>query len=205
MRVLAHAFGQRYDLPIPLWLFVLGGALVVIASFLLIVPRGASAATAGDPGHVDAVEEEERATALDGSWVRGLHPVWGVASVVWLAFLIWCGLTGSQEVAENIVVTWFWLLVWIAVPLSVAVIGDWTQPVNPFAFLSKMADAPRVRASLLGSADPVRWPDWLGWWPAVALMWTRRSRSSGALLWTVRGSAGCTRSGELWQFCGSRS
>ena len=169
MTVLAHAFGQRYDLPIPLWLFVLGGALVVIASFLLIVPRGASAATAGDTGHVDAAEEEERATALDGSWVRGRHPVWGVASVVWLAFLIWCGLTGSQEVAENILVTWFWLLVWIAVPLSVALIGDWTQPVNPFAFLSKVADAPRLRASVLGSPDPVRWPDWLGWWPAVAI------------------------------------
>ena len=40
MRVLAHAFGPRYDLPIPLYLFVLGGALVVIASFLLVLPHG---------------------------------------------------------------------------------------------------------------------------------------------------------------------
>src|SRR6059058_660915 len=169
MTVLAHAFGQRYDLPIPLWLFVLGGALVVIASFLLIVPRGAAAALAGDIEHVDAEVEEQRAAELDGSWVRGLRPVWGALSVLWLAFLIWCGLTGSEEVAENIVVTWLWLLVWIAVPLSVALIGDWTQPVNPYAFLSKIADAPRLRASLLGGPDAVRWPDWLGWWPAVVL------------------------------------
>src|SRR3954453_13762270 len=87
MTVLAHAFGQRYDLPIPLWLFVLGGALVVIASFLLIVPRGASTAVAGDSEHIDAEQEEERAAALDGSSVRGLHPVWGALSVLWLAFL----------------------------------------------------------------------------------------------------------------------
>jgi hypothetical protein len=169
MTVLAHAFGARYDLPIPLWLFVLGGALVVIASFLLIVPRGGSAAVAGQAEHVDAEVEEQRAAALDGAWGRGLHPLWGVLSVLWLAFLIWCGLTGSEEVAENIVVTWLWLVVWIAVPLTVALIGDWTQPVNPFAFLAKVADVPRLRAAILGGDDPVRWPDWLGWWPAVVL------------------------------------
>ena len=97
MTVLAHAFGQRYDLPIPLWLFVLGGALVVIASFLLIVPRGAAAVLADDTEHVDAEVEEQRGAALDGAWIRGLHPAWGVLSVLWLAFLIWCGLTGSEE------------------------------------------------------------------------------------------------------------
>ena len=34
---MAHAFGQRYDLPLPLWLFVAGGALTVIISFIIIV------------------------------------------------------------------------------------------------------------------------------------------------------------------------
>ena len=35
MTVLAHAFGARFDLPIPLWVFVVSGAAIVIASFLL--------------------------------------------------------------------------------------------------------------------------------------------------------------------------
>jgi hypothetical protein len=167
MEILAHAFGKRYDLPIPLWLFVIGGALVVIASFLLIAPRGrAHAVTETDAGSDAAAVEEP---AGDGAWIRGLHPVWGTLAVIWLAFLIWCGLVGSQEVAENIIITWLWLLVWIAVPLTVAIVGDWTQPVNPYAFLSKIADAPALRRAVLGSPDPVRWPDWLGWWPAVAL------------------------------------
>src|SRR5438270_1365637 len=149
MTVLAHAFGKRYDLPIPLLLFVLRGPLVVIASFLLIVPRGASAAVAGDAQHVDAEVEEQRGAALDGAWIRGLHPVWGGLAVLWLAFMIWCGLIGSAEVAENIIVTWLWLLVWIAVPLTVALLGDWTQPVNPFAFLFKVADPPRLHTAVL--------------------------------------------------------
>jgi hypothetical protein len=167
MEILAHAFGKRYDLPIPLWLFVIGGALVVIASFLLIAPRGRARAIADPHGHSVATAAED--PARDAAWIRGLHPGWGTLSVIWLAFLIWCGLIGSQEVAENIIVTWLWLLVWIAVPLSVAIVGDWTQPVNPFAFLSKVADSAALRRAVLGSPDPVRWPDWLGWWPAVVL------------------------------------
>jgi hypothetical protein len=159
MLVLAHAFGKRYDLPIPLWLFVVGGALVVLASFVLVVPRGAR----------QHRPEETEAEPADGAWLRGLHPIWGTLATLWLGFLIWCGWVGSQEVAENIIVTWLWLLVWIAVPLTVAIVGDWTQPVNPFAFLSKLADAPALRRVVLGSPEPVRWPAWLGWWPAVVL------------------------------------
>jgi hypothetical protein len=160
--VLAHAFGKRYDLPIPLYLFVLGGALVVIVSFLLVVPRG--------NGHTD--EESDRTPegfADEAAHLRRPHPIWGVLSTLWLAFLIWCGIVGSQEVAENIIVTWLWLIVWIAVPLTVAVIGDWTQPFNPFNFLARAADSPRLRRTALGGEEPIRWPGWLGWWPAAAL------------------------------------
>ena len=34
--VLAHGFGERYDLPLPLWLYVSGGGIVVFSSFLAI-------------------------------------------------------------------------------------------------------------------------------------------------------------------------
>ena len=41
------AFGKRYDLPVPLWLFVFCGAAVVFLSFLLVLPR--AVAEAGVP------------------------------------------------------------------------------------------------------------------------------------------------------------
>ena len=41
--MLAHAFGQRYTLPLPLLLFVLGGAVAVGASFLVVLPRTVAA------------------------------------------------------------------------------------------------------------------------------------------------------------------
>src|SRR5918992_1227802 len=41
----AHGFGQTYDLPIPLWLYLYGAAAAVLASF---VPIGLFAGRAGD-------------------------------------------------------------------------------------------------------------------------------------------------------------
>jgi hypothetical protein len=151
---LAHAFGQRYDLPIPLLLFVIGGALVVIFSFLLILNRDVAPGDAPAPD----VPPDTRP-----------HPAWGALSVVVLAFLVWVGLAGTQEVSENILPTIFWLLVWIAVPLSCGLIGDWTRPVNPFAALARLADTTAVRRAVLARQSPVPWPAGLGWWPAVAL------------------------------------
>ncbi len=31
----AHAYGERYDLPVPLWMNVTGGSAVVVLSFLM--------------------------------------------------------------------------------------------------------------------------------------------------------------------------
>jgi hypothetical protein len=153
--VLAHAFGQRYELPIPLLLFVLGGAVVVIASFLLVFRQ--------------RVERHARPSLPDETHLQPLLPVWAAGSLLLLAALIVAGVVGSQEVPENVLPTTIWVLVWVAVPLSCGLLGDWTQAVNPFANLAKLTDSPRLRHVLLGGADPVGWPPRLGWWPAVAL------------------------------------
>ncbi|GAC1445589.1 MAG: hypothetical protein NVSMB55_27460 [Mycobacteriales bacterium] len=153
---LAHAFGKRYDLPIPLVLFVVGGALVVVASFVLIVRRGAGAADPDD-------------RARDAPPTRRPHPLPGALAVVVTAGLTWIGLVGSQTIAENILPTVFWLLVWIAVPLSCGLLGDWTRPVNPFAALARWTDNAGLRRVILARDTPLPWPSWLGWWPAVGL------------------------------------
>ena len=35
--VYAHGFGERYDLPVPLWLYIWGAAAVVLISFIAII------------------------------------------------------------------------------------------------------------------------------------------------------------------------
>ena len=152
--ILAHAFGQRYTLPLPLLLFVVAGAVVVLVSFLLVAPRAVGPGEATVPA--DHVPLEPRS------------PVLNTVSVLALVAFIGCGILGSQEVPENIVPTVFWLVVWVAVPLSCGLLGDWTRSVNPLRALARTADSPALRRRLLGSTQPVPWPSWLAWWPAAA-------------------------------------
>ena len=156
--MLAHAFGQRYDLPLPLLLFVAGGAVVVLASFALMMATQAQADVAPDTGQV-----------ADDAAPSRVRPVPAGLSILALVLFVACGVLGSQEVAENLVPTVFWLVIWIAVPLSCGVLGDWTRPVNPFAALAALCDRPGLRRVILGSEETVAWPSWLGWWPATVL------------------------------------
>ncbi len=158
--VVAHAFGKRYDLPVPLWLFVIGGAAVVFVSFLVVLPRAVAPASAGEARFSDRIR------------LRRPAPVrWIVAGLIAVALML-CGWFGSSAVAENIVPSFFWLAVWVATPISCGLLGDWTRAVNPFAALARACDRPGLRSALLGDERVVGWPRRLGWWPAVAFFFT---------------------------------
>jgi hypothetical protein len=150
----AHAFGQRYELPLPLAFFVVGGAAVVFLSFLLIFRRTVAAQT-------------PRAEQTDEAALPRLRAVPAALAVAVFIGLILAGILGAQELAENIVPTAFWVAIWIAIPLSCAIVGDWTASVSPLGVLARLADSPAARRALLGDARPLSWPRWLGWWPAV--------------------------------------
>jgi hypothetical protein len=152
--ILAHAFGERYDLPIPLILFVLGGGLVVLLSFALVLRRRIA---------YDEVLGDDADRPAPGSYVGG------ALALVVTAGLVYAGLAGKQELNDNILPTMFWLIVWVAVPMACGLIGDFTRSVNPFATLARLADKASVRRVLLARETPLPWPRRLGWWPAAAL------------------------------------
>jgi hypothetical protein len=148
-----HAFGERYELPLPLWLFVVGGAAVVLLSFLLVLRRQSTPMP------------EERAP--DVVPLRGFHPVAGPLSIAVTLLVGLTGVLGMQETSENIAPLFFWVGIWIVVPLTVGLLGDWSRPVNPFANLARLGSAPALRRAVLGRRQPLEWT--FGWWPAVAL------------------------------------
>ena len=151
--LIAHAFGARYDLPVPLWMFVLGAGLVVLASFALVAQREI---------------REARLLGADGQVALQIGPLRSLLSLAVTGFLVVAGIYGSQEIAENMLPTAFWLLAWIAIPISCGLVGDWTPSLNPFAILARLADRDDLRRSLIGG-PPLGWPEKLGWWPATAL------------------------------------
>jgi len=150
---LGHAFGERYELPLPLWLFVVGGAAVVLLSFLLVLRRTTA------PMPADAPE--------DVVPLRAFHPVAGSLSVLVTALIGLTGVLGMQETSENIAPLFFWVGLWIVVPLTVGLLGDWSQPVNPFANLARLGNSSSLRKTVLARTEPLRWS--FGWWPAFVL------------------------------------
>jgi hypothetical protein len=153
--VLAHAFGERFDLPVSIWLVMISGAAVVIASFLFVFRR--------------VVIDREGAAAPDIVDVRREHPMWSVAAVVLTFGVALAGIFGAQAQAENIATTMFWIVVWLVLPLSCGVLGDWTASVNPFGAVARWADSARLRRVLIGRDGPLGWSERVNWWPAALL------------------------------------
>lgn len=148
-----HAFGARYELPLPLWMFVVGGAAVVFLSFLLVLRRTTV------PMPTDALE--------DVVPLRAFHPVAGPLSILITLAVAYTGIAGSQELAESIAPLFFWVGMWIVVPLTNGIIGDWSRPVNPFANVARLTNNERLRKLVLARAQPLAWT--FRWWPAVSL------------------------------------
>jgi hypothetical protein len=155
--VLDHAFGERYDSPVPLALFLLAGAAVVLASFALVAGRSV------------APPAQDYDAARDDVVRRHVGRVWSLVSVVTLGLLVVVGLVGTEEVARNLLPVAFWLVVWVVVPLVVGLAGDVTQRLNPFAAIAQATDRPGLRQAVLGSPTVLPWPKALGWWAFAAL------------------------------------
>ena len=139
-----HAFGARYDLPAPLYLFLIGAGVVVFISFLLVLRRPVA---------------RQRPAGDDVPPVPHLSSWLGWLMFVVAVVLILGGLFGAQSTPDNTIVTAFWLVFWIAVPISVAVVGNYWPYISPL----------NVIARLVGTRARLEWPAWLGYWPATIL------------------------------------
>ena len=139
-----HAFGTRYDLPAPLYLFLIGAGAVVFVSFLLVLQRPVV--------RVQPTGDDLPPVPKTPSWPGWLMVLLSLA-------LIYGGLYGSQSTPDNVIVTAFWLVFWIGVPISVAVIGNYWPYISPL----------NVVARLVGPRPRLEWPAWWGYWPATIL------------------------------------
>jgi hypothetical protein len=133
----AHGFGQRYDLPVPLWLYVVGAAATVAVSFAVVgmFVRG----TSGSGMY-------PRLNLLQLPVGRFLaYPVClfclKLVSAGLFILLILAGLLGHQNPAKNLAPTLVWVIWWVGLAYVSALVGNLWALINPWKGLFGWAEA----------------------------------------------------------------
>src|ERR1051326_1478181 len=158
----AHGFGQRNDLPVPLWLYLLGAGATVGFSFL-VVGALQSVRRSGDRG---------LRLALPSGAVVGRSVILAVriAAVLLFALVVIAGLTGNQSPFKNIAPTMVWVIGWVGLSFASALFGNIWAVINPWDSLARLVERRRERGNPRRSsgAAPLSTP-WFDAWPAVLL------------------------------------
>ena len=178
----AHGFGERYDLPVPLNMFLVGAAATVGLSFVvigffvhrrsgsfsyprynLIGPRWINAALTG------------RISVLT---VKGL----GVAV---LALVVATGLFGTDSAIDNLSPTFVWIIWWVGMGYVTALMGNLWALVNPWKTSFEWAERLIGSGTRGREAALFRYPERWDVWPALLLFlafaWTENVYSGAAV------------------------
>jgi hypothetical protein len=164
--VWAHGFGQRYDLPVPLWLYVAGAAATVVLSFVVVgtwVRRVSHLHTYPRVHLLQFRLAQVLAHSVVLSTVR-------LVSVGLFLLLILAGLFGTPNPTRNIAPTLLWVIWWVGLAYLSALLGNLWAIINPLAILYEWAEAAyRLVAPGRELSRHWRYPSSLGVWPGAVL------------------------------------
>ncbi|MFQ5937637.1 MAG: hypothetical protein ACE5LB_14635, partial [Acidiferrobacterales bacterium] len=163
----AHAFGQRYDLPVPLELYLLGAAAAVAFSFVVI-----AAFVRRTPGphaypRINLLRYRFGRALAHGTILLTLKLI----SVGLLILVVLTGFLGDQHPIRNLAPTLVWIIWWVGLAYVSAFFGNLWALINPWRTLFAWVEAlyrhmrPRHELSLR-----LPYPTRLGVWPAVVLL-----------------------------------
>lgn len=155
----AHSFGQLYNLPVPLWMYLYGAAAALLASFVLI-------AVFLVPGQASEVVPDQHVHETEPGWLvtflRRCFPLCRGLSVALLLLCMATGFWGTQNPYQNFNMTFFWIMFVLLFTYLTAFVGDVFRFISPWRVLS--------------DALPARWrqgrfkyPERLAYWPALLL------------------------------------
>ncbi len=165
----AHGFGQRYELPLPLSLYLYGAAAVVALSFLVFALFARRA-----PARQAHVRRDLLETPLGRVLARpGVALVLKAATVGLFAVTVCAGLIGDQNPYRNIAPTMVWVVWWVGLVYLSAFAGDVWSLINPWRTVFDAVCS--LHRRLGGSRElslGLRYPPALGAWPACALLLT---------------------------------
>ena len=150
---LAHGAERGFVLLLPTGYYLIGGALAVAASFVLIsfVPPAFIARAAQARLPLGAVPSINPAPT-------------SLAAFFALCLLFAAGFLGSRDPLANPLPLAIWTLWWVGITLLHALIGNVWRFINPWIGVYRVLDW-LSGGSLARAVLP--YPSWLGYWPAI--------------------------------------
>ena len=155
--ILLHGFGQRYDLPIGLALYLYAAAGVVVISFVLVV------LFAGDQVGAKALQYPRRASPFLTSMARTRWPrsIGGAIGIAGLVAVVITGLFGSSNPLYNPAEYLVWIYFWAGLVIVSGLVGNLWYLVNPWAAIYD------VVSRFIRLRPAMKLPN-VGVWPAAA-------------------------------------
>lgn len=155
---LAHGVGSRQDLPLPFALTLLGAALTLVVTFLLLGLLWREARLDGEEGGRPLPAPLGR--ALDAPATRWLLRALGLLLAGLFVLSLFFGADSALNPAPYVV----YVLVWVGVPIASALLGPVWRLVSPLRTV-------HLLLSRVIGADPAEGlrpvPAAVGWWPAA--------------------------------------
>jgi len=148
----AHGLASPPGVRVPGYLFAWGAAAVLVLSFVALGTLWKTPRLEGTEPHRVAMVP------------RAVEALCGGLGVAIFAILVYAGLAGTRESADNLTPTVVYVLFWVGlVPVS-ALLGNVWQLFNPWRAVARaIGVVARRRAGV-----PLPYPPGLGRWPAVA-------------------------------------
>ncbi|MGA8364787.1 MAG: fenitrothion hydrolase [Solirubrobacteraceae bacterium] len=162
----AHGIVGRANLPIPVWLFSWTAAIVLVVSFVALSTMWRTP---------QLQQQGRRALVRLPTALEWLACLIGVGL---FALVLYSGFAGAQVPMANFSVTFIYVIFWVGVPVASVLFGDVFRAFSPWRTCARILVAlvHRLRrpSDALASSDSraprLRYPTWLGMWPAVAVI-----------------------------------
>ena len=204
----AHSFDERYDLPIPLEFFVVGGGLVVALSFLLLLLGEKYWSNSRFRPSIEMSIPSFRLMEIGALLVR-------IISLLFFGLVLAAGFWGSGNPLMNLATNFIWINWWLGCSMAIAILGNFWPLLNPwlslFDFIQFMLRKLGLNQGIEFSG--YQYSKWLGLYLATALLlawswmevvypiaYVPARVTTIALIWTVLNLCGMSLFGKsVWQ------